>query len=183
MFNKRGNKGKSTFGTEQAKLAGSGVKTPGTFLKIDSKKGIAPLVATLLLISFAVSLGVVIMNFGRAQVELQAQCPVDIDLKLSEIGGKKQACLDGKTISFTVENGANMKVTGLVVNVIGSKKAETKEFNTAIDKVGTFVGSMPYDAGVSGTIRQLKITPKIKLAAQEEICIEKSLVIESVTKC
>ena len=148
-----------------------------------NKRGIAPLVATLLLISFAVSLGVVIMNFGRAQVELQAQCPVDIGLKLAEISGKKQACLDGNAISFTVENGANMQVTGLVVNVIGSKKAETKEFTDPIAKVGTFVGSMPYSVSTSGEIRQLKITPKIKLSAVEEICVEKSLVVESVPNC
>nr|MBT4247346.1 hypothetical protein [Candidatus Woesearchaeota archaeon] len=58
------------------------------------KRGIAPLIATMLLISFAVSLGMVVMNFGRAQVELQAQCAIDVNLKISEIAGAKEVCLD-----------------------------------------------------------------------------------------
>ncbi len=147
------------------------------------KRGIAPLIATLLLISFAVSLGVVVMNFGRAQVELQAQCPVDIGLKLAEISGKRQICHDGKDLSFTVENGVNIKVTGLMINVIGSKKAETKELVAEIPKAGTYVGSIPYNKAVSGDIRQVKIIPKIKLSAEEDICVEKALVVELVAGC
>ena len=59
-----------------------------------NKRGIAPLIATLLLISFAVAVGVVIMNFGRAQVELEAQCAIDIGLRLAKIGGSQDICYD-----------------------------------------------------------------------------------------
>ena len=55
-----------------------------------NKKAISPIIATLLLISFAVALGVVIMNFGRAQVELEAQCAIEIGLDLAEVEGEKE---------------------------------------------------------------------------------------------
>ena len=147
------------------------------------KRGIAPLVATLLLLSFAVSLGVVIMNFGRAQVELQAQCPININLKLAEIGGSPQICHDGSTISFTIENGVNIDVSGLVISVIGSKEAKTKELSAEIIKAGTYVGNIPYSTSKSGEIRQVKISPKIILYDEEQICIEKALVAEKVGNC
>jgi flagellin-like protein len=150
------------------------------------KRGIAPLVATLLLISFAVSLGVVIMNFGRAQVELEAECAIDINLKLSEIGGEKQICYDAakKDISLTLENGVNIKVEGLIANIIGSQKAESFELNDAkIGKAGTYLGHVTYDSAVSGEIRQVKITPKVILYDEEQICIEKSLIAENVKVC
>jgi len=151
-----------------------------------NKRGIAPLVATLLLISFAVALGVVIMNFGRAQVELEAQCAIDIGLKFSEIGGKQDYCFDAATsrLRFTVENGINIKVEGVIVNIIGTTKAETFELNDAhIGKAGTYIGNIAYNKAAAGEIRQLKITPKVVLHDEEQICTEKSLVVESVNLC
>jgi hypothetical protein len=150
-----------------------------------NKKGISPLIATFLLISFAVSLGVVIMSFGRAQVELEAQCPINIGLKISSIGGEDQFCYDtnAKEIKFTLENGVNVKVEGLVFNVIGAQQAESHEINTKIIKAGTYLGNMKYDSSTSGKIRQIKISPKINLYEAEEICTDKALIIEDVRDC
>ncbi len=150
-----------------------------------NKKGISPLIATFLLISFAVALGVVIMSFGRAQVELEAQCPINIGLTISNIGGEDQFCYDSnaKEIRFTLENGVNIKVNGLVFNVIGSIQAESSEINTKIIKAGTYLGKMKYDSSASGEIRQVKISPKINLYDEEQICTDKALIIEEVREC
>ncbi len=147
-----------------------------------NKKGIAPLVATLLLISFAVALGVVIMTFGRAQVELEAQCPINVGLKLSKIGGVEQLCYDAakRDLSFTVENGVNIDIEGLVVNVIGSEKAETFQLTEArMGKAGVYLGHIPFD----GEIKQVKISPKVILYDNEEICTDKAVVVEELRAC
>ena len=151
-----------------------------------NKRGIAPLIATLLLISFAVSLGVVIMNFGRAQVELQAECPINIGLKFAVIGGENQLCYSAgkKDLSFTIENGANIDVTGLIVSIIGTQKAETFELNNInLKKAGTYIGHVNYDSAVAGDMRQIKISPKIVLYDEEQICTEKALIAEKVVSC
>ena len=150
-----------------------------------NKRGISPLIATLLLISFAVALGIVIMSFGRAQVELEAQCPINIGLKISNIGGQDQFCYSvaTKEIKFTLENGVNIKVEGLIFNVIGANQAESSEINALIIKAGTFLGKVKYDASKSGKIRQVKITPKVNLYDEEQICTDKALVVENVRKC
>ena len=151
-----------------------------------NKRGIAPLVATLLLISFAVALGIVIMNFGQAQVELEAQCPIEIGLHLSEIGGQKVACYNVATqqIMFTIENGVNINIEGSIINVIGTLKAESTELNNAkIGKAGTYMGSVAYNFASGGAIRQVKITPKIKLYDKEQICVEKALIVENIRNC
>lgn len=151
-----------------------------------NKRGISPIIATLLLISFAVALGVVIMNFGRAQVELEAQCAIDVGMKLSNIGGEDQLCYDtaSKNIKFTIENGVNIKVEGLIFNTIGTEKAETFELNEAkMGKAGNFLGNVKYDNSISGDIRQIKISPKVILFDEEQICPEKALIIESVKNC
>lgn len=146
----------------------------------------APLVATLLLIAFAIALGVVIMNFGRAQVEMEAQCTINIGLKFSVVGGEEQFCLDRSKnqLFFIVENGVNIKVEELVVNIIGTKQALTHELADAkIEKAGTFMRYVPYDAGEIGDLRQIKIIPKVKMYDEELICQEKAIVLENVRDC
>jgi len=146
-----------------------------------NKKAITPIMATLLLISFAVAVGVVVMNLGRAQVESDAQCAIEIGLKFSEIGGQQQLCRDNNgNLKFTLENGINIKVEGLVINVIGIDKAETFEINDAqMTKAGTYLGNVNFP----GQIRQVKITPKIILYDNEEICTEQALVSENILPC
>ena len=150
------------------------------------KRGIAPLIATLLLLSFAVSLGVVVMNFGRAQVELQAQCPINIGLKLAVINGQNQICYDlaKKEVTFTVENGVNINVEGLILNAIGSKEAKSTELNDAkIIKTGTYLGHASFDSSISGDLRQIKIIPKVIMYDEEQICVEKALIAENIKAC
>jgi len=142
--------------------------------------------ATLLLISFAVAIGVVIMNFGRAQVESEAQCAIDVGMHFSNIGGSEQMCYDSSKseIYFTIENGVNIKVEGLIVNVIGTQQADTYTLDDAkMDKSGIYVGHVRYDKAVKGDIRQIKISPKVVLYDEEIICQEKSITIENVKAC
>ena len=150
------------------------------------KKGITPLIATFLLISFAAAVGVTITNLGSAQADLQAQCAIDINHKLSQIGGKDEICYDAakSDLSFTIENGVNIKIEGLLLNVIGKQKAETTELNDAkITKAGTYLGHAAFDSATSGEIRQVKIIPKVIFADNEQICTEKALVVENIRNC
>lgn len=150
------------------------------------KKGITPLMATLLLISFAVALGVVIMSFGRAQVDLEAQCSIDVNLKFSVVGGEEQFCIDQakKQLFFVVENGINIEVVGLVVNIIGTEKVQTYDLNDAkIEKAAAYMKYVPYDTAAIGTLRQIKIIPKVNMYDEELICQEKGIILEAVRDC
>ena len=150
------------------------------------KRGMAPLVATLLLISFAVAVGVVIMNFAGAQVEQEAQCTINIGLKFSKIAGEEQFCFNAaqNQLFFTIENGVNIKVEGLVVNIIGTQNVLSYNLDDAkIDKAGTYLKTVPYDPTQLGKLRQIKIVPKVKMYEEELVCQEKAIVLEKVRDC
>ncbi len=141
----------------------------------------APLVATLLLISFAVAVGLVIMNFGRAQVDLESHCTIDIGLEFSEVEGLPELCFDHekKDLYFVVENGINLDVSGLVVNIIGTERAESFDLEDAqMHKAGNYLTHLGYNPEFSGEMRQVKIIPKVKVLEEEEICVEQALVLE-----
>lgn len=151
-----------------------------------NKRGITALMATFLLISFAIALGVGIMNFGRAQVEEEAKCPINIEMKLSVVNSEEQICYDvnNKDLSFTLENGVNINIEGLVFNIIGTQKAETFELNDAkMGKAGVYLGHIKYDSSISGDIRQIKVSPKVLLYDNLEICAEKAVIFEGIKSC
>jgi len=150
-----------------------------------NKRGISPLIATLLLISFAVAVGVVIMNFSKAEVEAQAECPIDVNLRFAVINGVEQICYDQNKgeFSFVIENGINTDISGIVVNIIGTEKAETYESDEALIRAASFVKKISYTSEISGMIRQVKISPKVELQGEIFICPEKSLIAESIPDC
>lgn len=145
--------------------------------RIINKKAITPLMASLLLLSFSVALGVFFMNLGRAQIEASAVCPIKIGLT------SKQFCLSSNQVNFQVQNGLTTGVKGLIVNVIGTEKAETFELdNIDLAKGGIYSGQIVIGKEV-GSVRQVKVSPKIILYDHEEICIEKAVISESLGNC
>jgi len=151
-----------------------------------AKKALTPLMIGFLLISFAVAVGVVIMNLGAAEIEEAAQCAIDVGFQLAQISGQDDVCYNAaqKDFVFTLENGVNINVEGVIVNIIGTKKAETFDLTDAkMIKAGTYLGHVPYDRALSGEIRQVKVSPKVVLYDAEQICTEQALVIESVGDC
>ncbi|MBU1112136.1 MAG: hypothetical protein ABIG93_00805 [archaeon] len=156
------------------------------FKRRNSKKGITPLIATFLLISFAIALGVVIMNFGRAQVDSEAVCPVEIELMFSEVAGERELCIDleKNDIYFAIENGVNVEIEKVIVNVIGSKRAESYDLTDAqMGRAGNYLTHIGYNEELSGEIKQMKVIPVIVPNEDEEICTEQALVTEELREC
>ncbi len=140
---------------------------------------------TFLLVSLAVAVGVGIMNFGQAAAEEEAQCPVKVGMKAAVIAGQDQLCYNAakKQLSFVLENGVNIAVTGAIVSIVGEQKAETFELEAKMSKAGSYVGNVAYDTAVSGNIRQVKISPQISVQEEDLVCSEEALVVEEVRSC
>jgi len=151
-----------------------------------NKKAITPLMIGFILVSFAVAVASGVMNFAKAEVEDQASCAIDINMKWAVIGGKEEICFNQATkeVKFTIENGVNIKVEGLVVNIVGTKGSESKELNEAkIIKAGNYFGNVGYNYNTVGDIRQIKFIPKVIFSETEEVCAEKALVVENIRNC
>ncbi|MBA3064177.1 hypothetical protein FP803_01940, partial [Candidatus Woesearchaeota archaeon] len=116
-----------------------------SMLKISkNKKAVSPLIATILLIAFAVALGAVVMSWGRSvdfSVEGQAseRC-ARVDLSVEKIGGIPQIFYGGSEsngfIKFTIENNGNEDIEGVIVWVIGEKNTNTIDLEESSIKVG-----------------------------------------------
>ena len=100
------------------------------------KKAISPLIATVLLIAFAIALGAIIMNWGKTYVEEEMEssrseyyaikeCERDIELNIKEVGNKPKLCYDydgstNLTIDFILYNTGPREIEGVRIVVIGA---------------------------------------------------------------
>ena len=154
-----------------------------------NKRGLSPLVATIILILFAVVLGVIILNWGRAQVVKAAKCPVDSGMKIVSLNGRPQLCYAGSGdtgyIEFYLENGVTVDIAGILLRVIGEKDLYQRELHTVIERGYTIKEVVPYNFNLFGKIKQIKMIPKIDTYPGEPplICQEQALTISNIRVC
>ena len=91
------------------------------------KKAISPLIATVLLIAFSLSLGAIIMNFSESstvelkdkaadQIERSLKCSLDLSIKVLEIDNSKYICYNrsgSNNLEVIVENQGSESAKGV----------------------------------------------------------------------
>lgn len=163
------------------------------------KKGISPLIATVLLIGFAIGLGAIVMNWGRSyakegiertefESETKQKCKLDAGLRVYKIDGRKQVCAnytsnppDAPYLDIMIENGPIVDIDGLHLIMSDSDGNIWVDIidDSSISRAGVLHLKHPYDeAVIIPDIVQIKISPVIMLNGDELICTEKSLVVE-----
>jgi len=159
--------------------------------KLSNKRGVSPLIATILLISFAVALGAVVMNWGR---NLDISKPGDIcsgiSIKIRDIDNS-QVCYindgDNAYINFIIDNNGNKNIDGLGVWVTGEKGTKLIDLNEFHIKVGDLLRtedkSVVYDLRTYGPIKNVQFFPKVKIGDSLEICARNSVKADKLDFC
>ena len=155
-----------------------------------NKRAISPLVSTIILIILAIGIGIIVMNWGRAQLEAGAKCSIETDLKVVELNNLPQVCYSGSGdsgfIKFIVENGANTNIETIQLRVIGSEQIYTTDVEESSIEIGyTLQKIVPYNFNIFGKIRQVKLTPKIIVYPGDPliICPEQAITVENIQEC
>jgi len=154
---------------------------------LNSKKGVSPLIATVLLIAFAVALGAVIMNWGRGFVQQQTDqadktadtkltCGLKVSLKVANIDQTPQICYGGSADAGYVELRLNNEdetndIKGLSVSVNGETGTYNNEsINTTIPVGLSAFLNLSYSYTTYGKIKSVRIIPKIMVRGQIVPC-------------
>ncbi len=164
-------------------------------LIINNKKGLSPLIATILLIAFAVALGAVVMNLGRTMGDVgvsfngEGGCGVSGKLEIEEIGGEYKICFAemGKDsyVDFTIHNGVSVNIDDLQVTIYGSN--DVFNMDSILKEVmkrgeGRRI-KIKYDNSVYGNIEKVVITPKVEHGDSIVLCDEVKLELEEIGSC
>ena len=156
-----------------------------------SKKGVSPLIATILLIAFAVALGSVVMNWG---LNLNLGKPSDIcrnvEIKIRSIDAA-EVCFGGfgpnGYINFIIDNTGSTDVSGLAVWIIGEKGTRLFDLDNIMLKKASLYDKkdkeVSYDFTKFGNIKQIQFIPKIKSGETINICPKKTITAERIGVC
>ena len=154
----------------------------------NSKKGVSPLIATVLLIAFAVALGAVVMNWGNQQVRSHVEeielCK-EVSLSWYSFNSREQICYSDSKIMFTLENGAELEVEDLKIIVVGEKDVFNQEGSiTKLRKSDIRKAEVAYDMSTYGTPQEVRLVPIILIDKNKVVCsAEHALIKQSPNNC
>jgi flagellin-like protein len=150
------------------------------------RKGMSPLIATVLLIAFAVALGAMIMNWSSG-MDPPSPAPSkdpcrDVQLELSEVFGKPLFCYRDDQIVFNVVNKGSREIRSVQIIVIDDKLVETKQDlpSSSLIVGETFSGSFPFSR--SGLLH-VKLVPKIIQNNEPMFCQDRAVVLDVLPSC
>ena len=155
---------------------------------LNSKKGVSPLIATVLLVAFAVALGSVVMNWGlNLNLGKPDNCR-SVDFKLRGIG-TSDVCFGGfgrgGYINFIIDN-AGIDVGGLTILIIGDKGTRFFDMNNVVIKKDSLFDKkdkeVSYDFSVYGNIKQVQFIPKVK-GKELQICSKNAITADKIGVC
>jgi flagellin-like protein len=154
------------------------------------KKGVSPLIATVLLISFAVALGAVVMNWGRS---------IDIigpDDKCAGVGitvrkTNYEVCFGGSGsdayVNFIIDNTGSMDISGLGIWIVGTKGTKFHDLDSLKISKGALLDikdeSTQYDFNEYGNIKHVQFIPKILIEGSLEICPKNTIKADKIDVC
>ncbi|MDD3264074.1 MAG: BspA family leucine-rich repeat surface protein [Candidatus Nanoarchaeia archaeon] len=164
------------------------------------KKGVSPLIATVLLIAFVVAIGAVVMNWGTGYIKSEQEkatstsdvrltCATNVNLKLMKVSNLKDYCYDNSTGSVTISarlSKGEKDLKGIRVNVISNSISETKDYSREISNLNFQInlGNFSNDLiNNNGLIEYVELVPYIDNNGEDYFCSGASLELSDFSLC
>ena len=154
------------------------------------KKGISPLIATILIVGFTIVLAALVMRwtgtfFTTTTTETSEASEVAITCVSNIQFSVQNSCIEGNKIKLLLKN-EGQDIQSFIVQVAGGE-AQTTETLTglAIYSSDTFIAnytSIPYTS-LPNEIERVKIFPKILVNGEEQVCSEINYVPSNLKTC
>ena len=153
------------------------------------KKGMSPLIATVLLIAFAVALGAMIMNWSADIQEPtpgpggSSQNPCgNVAIDLNEVFGKRIFCYQDENIKFNIVNTGAREISGIQLRTVDAELREVKrDIPGSRMAVGaTFNHEFPFDK--SGKVH-VELVPFVVENNEHFYCVQRRVVQSILPVC
>ncbi len=145
-----------------------------------NKKGVSPLIATMLLIAFAIALGAVVINLGSPNVHPPDTNSLICDDIILELIGHICYNPDLKQIEVPLDNKADsIKIPKLEIG-IQSDNYHPKVYDIPLIVDRKVRITIPYNRLESNAVKEITITP---LLDEENLCNKNKIVSVDVIDC
>jgi len=167
------------------------------------KKGVSPLIATVLLIAFAVALGAIVMNWGRGYVTATTEaatetssaelaCGSNVDVGIVSIAGVRQICYNStaNNVEFILENRKNTKVYDIRCQIMGTA-SKIPVTVTALNVSGQEAGLKESGSDLLhcdidpsiGSPKNVRLIPSLSVGGKIQQCHVASFDVDDILPC
>lgn len=164
----------------------------------NSKKGLSPLIAAVLLIVVVVGIGAVVTGMVREKVtedkdtisktSSTVDCATQVNIKISKIEGDTLICKGSDFINFTIENVGSVDIDDFQLKVFG---AEGFVQNDSVMEGGLERGKLAFnyiayfDSATTGAVSEISLIPKIRVAGFSEatLCTDSAIKYAGMSDC
>ncbi|MFH0876570.1 MAG: archaellin/type IV pilin N-terminal domain-containing protein [archaeon] len=160
-----------------------------------NKRGVSPLIATVLLMLIVVTIGAAVMlvlkglteeNLEKAKDKADMVCDTNVDFEIVKINGYNQVCSGSGYFDIILRNKGNKDIVGFKYTVLGGQ-IYNNDTSIALGISEITNLNITYNPGSIGVVRQIMIYPIIKDIAtnQESVCQnnEISVLSSTITNC
>ncbi|MBR9699884.1 hypothetical protein GOV09_05490 [Candidatus Woesearchaeota archaeon] len=141
----------------------------------EMKKGITPLVSTILLLGFAIGLGTLVMSWGAVK---DFSCK-EVELGIVTLEERKEICLTPSSIEAVVENNGPTHIDRLKIVLLTQDAVLTEEMTEGIAPGSFKKVSFPLSGLEVTQILKIRVIP----SSGEEDCISKRVELERLRNC
>jgi hypothetical protein len=158
-----------------------------------NKRGVSPLMATLLLILMSVGMGVAVMSWGEEYIEAKAEfvqgvqetvttCDA-VSFSVIFINGVQQMCVKNNAVWGLVDNGPDADIADFHARVVGESGIFVQE--GMLDRQLPRASATPVSFALTdiGAVKQVKLTPKILVGGKQVICAKQAVQAENIRAC
>ena len=156
-----------------------------------NNKAISPLIATVLLIVFTVSLAVTVTTWGKQLIMGKAEeigeqtvidiiCGLDVSIDVADVGGKRQLCYNSnsKQLEITIENGVDMELTGVQIVIISEDSVVSQLVGESFARADIRKIFVAYNS--SFQIQEVRLMPQIQ---ESQFCLDAQITEKLIPEC
>ncbi len=146
-------------------------------LNIKSKKGMSPLLATVILIAFAVAIGAMIVNWST---NINMNSCKSARIEFLTIRGSPSICYLNNTLRIVVVSKGEVPLSGLKITMTDkSLNIHERIIEKEAKKGDTIRIELPYNK----SIVRIDVYPIIEQLDSSKICIDNGIYVEDINEC
>ncbi|HDP74055.1 MAG TPA: hypothetical protein ENN46_03825 [Candidatus Woesearchaeota archaeon] len=149
-----------------------------------NRKGISPLVALILLVSFSVALGVLVINL-LSLLFVENPCE-SVEIELVELRDFKPLCVDyvgGRLIKFVLRNSGTVEIDHFKIGIITSEGISEGELKRSVKPTERMDVRDGFRFDSKGEIKEVTITPVVISENTDKVCVYKEVIFTDIPIC
>ncbi len=146
------------------------------------KRGIAPIISTVVLIGFAIALGGVVISWGKVSYDVEvAECG-SMGLSDVTLEGNSMACLSEDVLELTVQNTGSELVAGIKGSLLSEAGVEVVELSDVV-RAGEFSQLFVALPAGLGKLNKAFFTPGFRDVEGITYCPQQGFALETLGVC